>query len=137
MQCYRTNFQSIDLCFIFIVKNNWVINFYDVLIFYGYEGHHHIGLAISLQKSLDCFIFNSFQPTDFTITNNVFIKSFFFKITMECIGEFSYPCQKNTYGIICINEVFFPDLPNHTWWECRLQILEMHLFSEWILHKFD
>ena len=48
------NFQSEILCFIFIVKNNRVNNFYTVLIFYGYVLHHHMGLAIRLQTN--CYI---------------------------------------------------------------------------------
>ena len=52
--CYQINFEGKNLCFIFIVKNNSVNNFYAVLIFYGYVVHHHMGLTISLQQH--CYI---------------------------------------------------------------------------------
>ena len=41
-------------CFIFIVKNSSVNNFYAVLIFYGYVGYHHIVVTTSLQPN--CYI---------------------------------------------------------------------------------
>ena len=54
VRCYQINFQSKNLCFIFIVKNNSMNNFYTVLIFYGYGVHQHMGLATSLQAN--CYI---------------------------------------------------------------------------------